>query len=144
MTQVLGQTSHFCSHRLLGGPLPSFQALFSVAEPLHLLSVWPQKETSETLVCPPQHGQHCPSQGRGWCQGPEGRQGPRGQAASGGNISPTIFLCPLTQSFAQPGALLSRSVAGHAPKGDSPGARPCSLDTGMWIPGEGEILGATA
>lgn len=29
-----------------------------------------------------QHGQHCPSQGRGWCQGPEGRQGPRGPAGA--------------------------------------------------------------
>ena len=117
--------------------LPSRLYFFQVAEPLHLLLAWLQKETSTKpwSVCPARPGLLKQRQGM--------VSGSRELGASGENRSPTIFLCLLTRSFAQPGcSSLCLRVAGHTPEGWSPGARPRSFDTGVWIPGEKEkILG---
>lgn len=133
MTQVLGQTSRFCSHWLLGlatSFLPG--SIFGSRTPAPVVSMAAEPQQNPGLSA--QQGQACPSRAGDGVRVQRAGSLRRELHAHHLLVSPDPKLCPA-------GVLLPGSVASHTPKGRSPGARPCSSDTGVWIPGEQKILG---
>lgn len=143
MTQVLGQTSHFCSHRLLGlatSFLPG--AIFGSRAPAPVVSVATEGNCDKTLICPRSSASTAQAGAGDRISVQRASRGPEARQPLEGTSHPSPPRVPRPEPLAM-GALLSRSVAGHILKGRSQRSQPCPLDTGMWIPGK-ERAGVTA
>lgn len=113
-------------------PLPSFQGYFqkqrnSASAPV--VSVTTKENLHETFICSPSRVSSAQVQARDNTCGVG--QGLRGQAASRGSISPTIFLyLSFDLQLCTARAPCFRSVAGLIAKEHSWGTQPYCLDTG--------------